>query len=68
VDPEFLTINEASRFLKISASTFNRLFRKENIPSYKIGGRRLFEKTELVEWVKQHKSQATTKRRMNLLE
>jgi excisionase family DNA binding protein len=61
VDPEFLTINEASRFLKISVSTFNRLFRKENIPTYKIGGRRLFEKNELVEWVKKHKSHPMTK-------
>ncbi len=49
---EYLTIEETSKFLKISRSTLNRLIRQNMIPSYKIGDRRLFSKGELVEWVR----------------
>jgi excisionase family DNA binding protein len=56
LESEFLTIKEAAKFLKIGVATLNRFLREEGIPSYKIGGRRLFEKNELVEWVKTHRS------------
>jgi len=56
VETEFLTLREAASFLKISVSTLNRVMREGNMPSYKIGGRRLFDKTELIEWVKKHRS------------
>lgn len=56
METQFLTIKEASEFLKISVATMNRFMRDEKIPSYKVGGRRLFDKVELIEWVKQHKS------------
>ena len=56
MESEFLTIKEAAKFLKIGVATLNRFLREEGIPSYKIGGRRLFEKNELVEWVKTHRS------------
>lgn len=56
MESEFLTLKEAAKFLKIGVATLNRFLREEGIPSYKIGGRRLFEKNELVEWVKKHRS------------
>ena len=56
VETEFLTLKEAASFLKISVATLNRVMREGKIPSYKIGGRRLFDKAELVEWVKKHRS------------
>lgn len=56
METEFLTLKEASKFLKISVATLNRFMREERIPSYKVGGRRLFDKTEIIEWVKKHRS------------
>ncbi|MCK4488272.1 MAG: helix-turn-helix domain-containing protein [Desulfobacterales bacterium] len=34
----------------------HRLIRQNRIPSYKIGARRLFDKDELIEWVKTQRS------------
>ena len=50
-----MTLKEASKFLRIGVMTLNRLIRNEGLPSYKIGGRRLLEKVELIKWVKKHK-------------
>ncbi len=57
VEDRYLTVREASKFLKISISTLNRLINRNKIPSYKVGDRRLFDKDELIEWVRAHKSQ-----------
>lgn len=54
-EEKYLTVEETSKFLKISISTLNRLIKHNRIPSYKIGERRLFDKDELVEWVKTHR-------------
>lgn len=56
MESEFLTLKEAAKFLKIGVATLNRFLREEGVPSYKIGGRRLFDKTEIIEWVKSHRS------------
>lgn len=56
METEFLTLKEAAEFLKITVATLNRWMREEKIPSYKVSGRRLFDKVELVDWVKQHRS------------
>jgi excisionase family DNA binding protein len=55
VEERFLTANETSKFLKTSISTLNRLIKQEKIPSHKVGGRRLFDKDELIEWVRSQK-------------
>jgi len=55
IDEKYLTTRETSRFLKISISTLNRLVKRNKIPSYKLGHRRLFDKHELIEWVKAHR-------------
>ncbi len=55
-DEKFLTVKETSEFLRISVSTLNRLIRQHKIPSYKVSYRRLFDKQELVEWVRAQRS------------
>lgn len=56
METKFLTLREASEFLRISVATLNRFMRDEKIPSYKVGGRRLFDQAELIEWVRNHRS------------
>jgi excisionase family DNA binding protein len=51
-EEKYLTVRETSTFLRISVSTLNRLVRQNEIPSYKVSYRRLFDKEELVEWVR----------------
>jgi excisionase family DNA binding protein len=53
---KYLTVKETSEFLKMSRSTLNRLIKQNRIPSHKIGDRRLFNKNELVEWVRNRPS------------
>lgn len=52
VEERFLTVRETSEFLKISMSTLNRLIKQNEIPSHKLGHRRLFDKDELIKWVR----------------
>ena len=56
----FLDIKEASKFLKISLTQINRLIKKGEIPSYKAGGRRLFDRDELIGWVRSKKDKRFT--------
>lgn len=57
MEKRFLSPADAAAFLSLSRPTIERLVRRKEIPSYKIGGRRLFDKEELVRWVKSHKDQ-----------
>jgi len=56
-EEKYLTLEQTSKFLKISISTLNRLIRQNRVPSYKVGRRRLFDKDELVEWVRTQRSE-----------
>lgn len=56
-EKRFLSPTDAAIFLSLSKPSLDRLVRRKQIPSYKIGGRRLFDKEELVEWVKRHRDQ-----------
>jgi len=60
MDDKFLSMNETCKLLKISMPTLSRLVALQKIPSYKIGsgrkGRRLFDREELIEWVKSHRN------------
>lgn len=58
MDKNFITFSEAGKLLRLSRQTIHRFIARREIPSYKIGGRRLFDKEELVEWVKRHKDQS----------
>jgi len=56
MNEKFLTTKQASAFLKISIPTIFRYLADGKIPSYKIGKRRIFDREELVDWVKTGKS------------
>jgi len=47
-----ITIKEAAQFINMSIGNINRLIKKNKIPSYKKGGRRLFDREELICWLK----------------
>ena len=55
MEDRFLNIKETSQFLRLHISTINRLIEAAEIPSYKVRKRRLFDREELVEWVKSHR-------------
>jgi len=56
MEQRFISPKEAAQFLGISRSSVDRLAKKGDMPSYLIGHRRLFDRDELVEWVKAHKN------------
>jgi excisionase family DNA binding protein len=62
VEDKFLNIKETSQFLKLHVSTINRLIEAAEIPSYKVRKRRLFDREELVEWVKSHRDRKPMRR------
>jgi excisionase family DNA binding protein len=55
-EQKYLTVEETSKLLRISVSTLNRLIRQNGILSYKVGRRRLFDKNELIEWIRSQTS------------
>jgi excisionase family DNA binding protein len=62
VEEKYLTTKETSTFLRISVSTLNRLVRQNKIPFYKVSHRRLFDKHEVVQWVRTQASDRRGKR------
>jgi excisionase family DNA binding protein len=56
VDNKFLTLTETANLLRISKPTIERMIAAGTIPSYKVGKRRLFDREELIEWVKSHRN------------
>jgi len=48
----YLTVKEACELIRTSRVTLHRMIRKGMVPSYKIGGKRLFDRKELIQWVK----------------
>ncbi len=54
----FLTIDELSAWIKVKKSTIYQWVIKDAIPSYKIGGKRLFEPSEIRKWLKKKSSAA----------
>ena len=48
----YLTVREACELIRVSRVTLHRMIRKGMLPSYKIGGKRLFNRKELIQWVK----------------
>ena len=55
MEKRFLSFPETAAFLGLSRSKVEKLVGQRKIPSYKIDKRRVFDKEELVEWVKNHK-------------
>lgn len=55
MEDKILTIKQASHFLKLNVSTINKLIKSGQIPSYKVGKRRLFDRDDLIRWFKSHR-------------
>jgi len=55
MEKKFLSIAEVTEFLGISRQTIYRLL-SQGMPCYKLGGRRIFDREELIEWVKGHRN------------
>jgi len=49
----FYTFQEAQEFLNISHQTIYELMKQE-LPSHKIGRKRVFLKKDLVRWIEEH--------------
>lgn len=56
MNKEYITLMELAQSLKISRATIDR-WRKEGMPSYKIGNGVRFIEPEVSKWIEQHKSQ-----------
>lgn len=52
MNKKFISIQEASELLSLSVPTIKNQVKRGLVPSYKVGGRRLFDPDELFEWVK----------------
>jgi excisionase family DNA binding protein len=56
MEKKFLTIQEASDLIRLKVPTIKKLISLGKIPSYKVSGKRLFDRDELIEWVKSQKN------------
>lgn len=52
---DLMSKKQASEFLRCSLATVNRLILKKKLVHYKIGGRVLFEKGDLVKFIEAHR-------------
>ena len=48
---QFYEVPEIMKFLCMSESSIRRLVREDKIPYYKIKGKILFRKSELISWI-----------------
>jgi len=48
---DLLTIEETARLLRLTISGVMRLKEREHLPSYKVGGRWLFNRHEIALWL-----------------
>ena len=54
-EKKFINIRELSEFIGIGIGMINKLIKEGKIPSYKIGKRRIFDREEIIQWVKTHR-------------
>ena len=57
MEKEFINVKELSQIIGLGITTINKYVMKGEIPSYKVGGRRLFNKNEVIEWMKGYKEE-----------
>jgi len=55
MEKKFLSMAEVTEFLGISRQSIYRLL-SQGMPCYKLGGRRIFDREELIDWVKGHRN------------
>ncbi len=52
MEKQFLEMNEASTFLRISKSTLYKKVMRKEIPYYKMGNKTIFDRVELIDFIK----------------
>ncbi len=57
MEAKFYTIKELIEILKVSESWIMRRIKANEIPSYKMGRKRLFKKEDVDQWIESQKSQ-----------
>lgn len=53
--PEILNVNEAAELLRLKKSTVYFYVESRRLPHLKVGGKLLFERTALLEWLISHR-------------
>ena len=61
MEKKFLSMAEVTEFLGISRQSIYRLL-SQGMPRYKLGGRRIFDRDELIKWVKSHRNDKPKKK------
>ncbi len=54
--PELLTVDETIRTLRLGRTRVNEVLRSGDLPSYKLGRRRLVRRQDIEEWLERHKA------------
>ena len=62
MEKRYLSMNDASEYLSLSRITLHRLVQSGQMPSYKVGKKRLFDKQELDEWMQTKKDKHKSKK------
>ncbi len=63
MEKRYFTMIEAAKYLTITRATLHRFVKGGEIPSYKLGTRRIFGKKDLDKWVHSKKDKIKKKRR-----
>jgi|tagenome__1003787_1003787.scaffolds.fasta_scaffold20972672_4 excisionase family DNA binding protein len=53
--PELMTVDETIRVLRLGRTRVNEILRSGDLPSYKLGRRRLVRRRDVEEWIERHK-------------
>ena len=52
--PELMTVDETIRVLRLGRTRVNEILRSGDLPSYKLGRRRLVRRHDIEEWLERH--------------
>jgi excisionase family DNA binding protein len=55
-EQDLMTVDEVIRWLRLGRTRTNELLRSGSIPSYKLGRRRLVRRTDVEEWLEEHRA------------
>jgi excisionase family DNA binding protein len=60
-DLEFLTVPEVAAMLRCSVSTIYKMVETNRLNANRVGGRLIFDRVEVLEWVRSHATTIPTK-------
>ena len=63
MEKRYFTMAEAAMYLTVTRATLHRFVKGGEIPSYKIGTRRIFDKNDLDKWVHSKRDKIYKERR-----